>query len=111
MARSECFCSGHSCEPCLNKVDSGGYETALDKRFRFDKIDNCIVGGGIVGGSIGDCEIRLAREKREEIKNLAEKTSEEKEVKKKSKSKPKLKEKPRIVKRDPRVDFSYNYSF
>ena len=50
--KSECYCPRFSCESCVSN----------DKRFRYEKEDNCIVGGGVVHGCIESCPIRQSGE-------------------------------------------------
>lgn len=54
MAKSECFCPGHSCESVLDKTETG-YVVSTNRRFRFDKEDNVIVNGGVVENDIPTC--------------------------------------------------------
>jgi len=61
MARSECFCEHHSCEPLLDPTDEGFIRSPC-RRFQFDKEDNVIVDGGPVNQSIENCEIRIRGE-------------------------------------------------
>jgi hypothetical protein len=50
--KSECYCPKFSCESCVSN----------DKRFRYEKEDNCIVDGGVVHGCIESCPIRQSGE-------------------------------------------------
>lgn len=66
MSRSECYCPNYSCESVTEHIGSGrkpeDFRVSNCKKFRFEKKDNSICGGGVVNGCIEECPIRLSGE-------------------------------------------------